>query len=200
MKGFYKYGFFISLIVIAILLLMQDCSSGTGGVSSSVDTVWIPSKDKPHKLPLPEIIEKPVPYEVQVPVPGDTIWMPKLATKEDTLKILADYYLKRSYNDSITNDSLSIYLQEEVYKNELKRVKIGYRWKAPTMLIKETKVVNNQLLFVGLEPYGNLNSFGMFASADFDTKKAMFGYGYDPFNKFHKISVKAKIKLWNKKN
>lgn len=201
MVKFYKYGFLTSLIVIAILILIQTCSGGQKELVSSVDTVYIPSKDKPHNLPLPKTIEKPVPYIVEVPTPGDTIWMPPIKTKIDTLAILSDYYLKRSYNDSISNDSITIYLKESVCKNELERSHVGYRWKVPNMTIKEVVVKEKQLMYLGVEPNVNLKKleFGMYLSADLDIERALLGYGYDPYNKQHKFSVKAKLELWNKR-
>lgn len=202
MKQFYKYGFYASLIGIVILLLMQECSSGPSGTTYSIDTFWIPSKDKPHSIPLPKIVEKPVPFIVEVPTPGDTVWMPPIKTKVDTLAILADYYLKRSYNDSISNDSITIYLKESVCKNELQRSHVGYRWKVPSITIKEVVLKQKQMLFLGVEPNVNLKQleFGMYLSADFDIERALIGYGFDPYNKQHKFSIKAKLELWNKKS
>jgi len=186
----------IVLSIVALLSFIFNRGCEVEKQNSSIDTVYLKSTDRYHNMPF--LVEVPKPYRVEIPgTPGATITIP---ANVDSGAVVRDYFTKRSYNDSITNDSVSIYLQEEVYKNELKRVKVGYRWKAPTMQINKTTVVEKQLIFLGLEPYGNLNSFGMFASADFDTKKALFGYGYDPFNKTHKISVKAKIRLWKKKN
>jgi len=185
----------IALSVIALLSFIFNRGCESKQSNSTIDTVYLKSTDRYHNMPF--LVEVPKPYRVEIPgTQGATVTIP---ANVDSGAVVRDYFTKRSYNDSIVNDSLSIYLQEEVFKNELKRVKVGYRWKAPTMLIKETKVAEKQLMFIGLEPYGNLNSFGMFASADFDTKRAMYGYGYDPFNKTHKISVKAKIRLWKKK-
>lgn len=201
MKGFYKYGFFASLIVIAVLLLIPNNCSGPEGITSSIDTFWLPSKDKPHTIALTSTVAVPVPYKVEVPTPGDTVWMPPLKNKVDTAAILADYYLKRTYNDSISNDSITIYLKETVCKNRLQRDSVRYRWKAPSMAIKEVVLKQKQLLFLGVEPNVNLKKmeFGMYLSADFDTERALIGYGYDPYHKQHKIAVKAKLELWNKR-
>ena len=201
MKGFYKYGFFVSLIVIVILLLMPKGCSGPEGTVSSIDTFFTPSKDKPHNIILTNTVSVPKPYKVEVPTPGDTIWMPALKTKVDTLAILSDYYLKRSYNDSISNDSITIYLKESVCKNELQRSQVGYRWKVPTMTIKEVVVKEKQLFFLGVEPNVNLKQldFGMYLGADFDTERALIGVAYDPYHKSYKFSVKAKLQLWNKR-
>lgn len=201
MERFYKYGFLTSLIVIAILILMQNCSGEQKELVSSIDTIWIPSEDNQHSIKLPKIIEKPVPYIVEVPTAGDTIWMPPIKTKIDTLAILSDYYLKRSYNDSISNDSITIYLKESVCKNELQRSSVGYRWKVPNIAIKEVVLKQKQLLYLGVEPNVNLKKleFGMYLSADLDIERALLGYGYDPYHKQHKFSVKAKLELWNKR-
>jgi len=186
----------IVLSLVALLSFIFNHGCEVEKQHSSIDTVYLKSTDRYHNMPF--LVEVPKPYRVEIPgTPGATITIP---ANVDSNQVVLDYFTKRSYNDSITNDSLSIYLQEEVFKNELKRVKVGYRWKAPTMQINKTTVVEKQLMFLGLEPYGNLNSFGMFASADFDAKRMLLGYGYDPFNKTHKISVKAKIRLWKKKS
>jgi hypothetical protein len=196
MERLYKLTILILLVVISGFLLFNQCGSGKKPDNShKIDTFYIKATNNYHEIPI--TIEKPVPFRVEVPgAPGATITIP---TSIDSLAIIKDYFTKRIYQDSLMNDSVTIYLTEEVFKNELKRIKVGYRWKVPTMVIKETKTEVKQLLFVGVEPYGNMNRFGMFASADFDTRKALFGYGYDPFNQVHKVSVKAKINLWNKK-
>lgn len=180
---------------------MQNGCSGPDGTVSSTDTIWTPSNDKPHTIALTNTVAVPIPYEVEVPMPGDTIWMPPLKTKVDTLAILADYYLKRVYNDSISNDSITIYLKESVCKNELQRSHVGYRWKVPNMTIREVVVKQKQLLYLGVEPNVNLKKleFGMYLSADLDIERALLGYGYDPYHKQHKFSVKAKLELWNKR-
>jgi len=185
----------IVLSIVALLSFIFNRGCEVSKSNSTIDTIFVKATKEYHTL---QTVTNPTPYIVQIPgTPGATITIP---AKVDSGAVVRDYFTKRVYSDSLMNDSVTVYLTEEVYKNELRRIKTGYRWKVPTMVIKETKVVEKQLMFLGLEPYGNLNSFGMFASADFDTKKALFGYGYDPFNKTHKISVKAKIRLWKKKN
>jgi len=201
MEKIYKYGFFIALIAIVVLLLMPRNCSGPQGIVSSIDTLYTPSNDNPHTISLTNTVSVPVPYKVEVPTAGDTIWMPALKTKVDTLAILADYYRKRSYNDSISNDSITIYLKESVCKNELQRSHVGYRWKVPNMTIKEVVLKQKQLLYLGVEPNVNLKKleFGMYLSADIDIERGLIGYGFDPYHQQHKLSFKAKLQLWNKK-
>lgn len=186
----------IIVLLVAVLLLMifnRGCEDSKQS-NTTIDTVYIKATKEYHTL---QTITNPEPYIVQIPgTPGATVTIP---AKVDSGAVVRDYFTKRLYNDSLMNDSVTVYLTEEVCKNELKRIKVGYRWKIPTMQINKITVVEKQLLFAGLEPYGNINQFGMFVSADFDTKKALFGAGYDPFNKTFKLSVKAKIRLWKKK-
>jgi hypothetical protein len=202
MEKMYKYGFFIALIAIVVLLLMPRNCSGPQGIVSSIDTFYTPSNDSQHSIALTSTVAVPIPYKVEVPIKGDTIWMPPLKTKVDTLAILADYYLRRTYNDSITNDSITIYLKESVCKNQLKRDSVRYRWKAPNMTIKEVVLKEKQLLYLGVEPNVNLKdlNFGMYLSADLDIERALLGIGYDPYHKSYKFSVKAKLQLWNKRS
>lgn len=196
MERLYKLTILILLAVICSFLLFNQCGSGKKpDESHRIDTFYIKATNNYHNIPI--TIEKPVPYKVEIPgTPGATITIP---SSIDSLEIIKDYFTKRTYNDSLMNDSVTVYLTEEVYKNELKRLKVGYKWKVPTMVIRETKTEVKQLLFLGVEPYGNANQFGLFASGLFDTKKAAFGYGFDPFNKVHKVSIYGKINLWNKK-
>lgn len=181
--------------MIAGFLLFNNCKGKESESISHSDTLFVKSKDTHHEL----VIEKPypVPYMVEVPgTPGATVTIPSVI---DSVAVVRDYFTKRSYLDTIRNDSVDIYLKEQVWKNELKRLSVGYKWKVPTMQINKTIIQEKQLLFIGAEPHGNKEAFGVYVSADFDTKKALFGYGYDPFTQQHKISVKGKIKLWKKR-
>lgn len=184
---------FLLAVIAGFLLLDKGCSKSKNR-ENSIDTLYIKSTDHYHNIPVPA--PYPVPYKVEIPgAPGSTVTIP---AEVDSGAVVRDYFTKRHYNDSIVNDSISIYIKEDVYRNELKRISVGYRWKAPTMVIEKTQVKEKQLLFIGAEPYGNLNQFGLFGSLIFDTKRAAYGYGYDPFNKMHKFSVYGKIKLWKK--
>lgn len=197
MKYIYKIIGLTILGIVLWLMLPKGCSFNAK--RSSIDTFYTP----PTLITrwIVDTVEVPTPYKVESPTPGDTFWKPALKTKIDTLAILADYYLKRSYNDSISTDSITIYLKESVCKNQLQRSGVGYRWKVPTMTIKEVVVENKQLLFVGVEPNFNTKQleFGMYLCADFDTERALIGYGYDPYFKQHKFSIKAKIELGPKR-
>jgi hypothetical protein len=97
--------------------------------------------------------------------------------------------------DTIRNDSIDIILHEEVYKNELKRAKVSYKWKAPTMQIKET-ITNNiypNTLHIGgvVSYYYKLPSLGLYGS--YETKKMGFGLIIDPFAKGGSIIVSKRF-------
>lgn len=181
--------------VVAVLLIMQECNPTPNGVvetKTEIDTLWLPGKDSIHEVPVPY----PVPYAVHDSFP---VWR-----DVDTAAILADYFKKRFYNDSAYNDSVRIYYAAQVYKNSLLSMKLKYKLTLPQMVIKEsttvTETVNRQLAFIGVDLASNGQNLGFYPSIYFDTKKAMFGGGFDPLSRSLKVGVYKKVKLWRRRN
>jgi len=184
----------IALVLIcAIFLLKEGCDSNPEKVTTKTDTLWLPSKDVIHNLPV--FLKIPEPYRV------DSFIYVDVPSKVDTAKILADYFRKRFYADSTKNDSVTVYYKAEVSQNKLKDIKLSYRLTLPTMVISKSTTVttNRQLAFIGADLIGNQNTFGFAPSIYFDTKKAMLGGGYDLIRKEYKVGVYGKIKLWKRK-
>lgn len=184
-------------LLLIIVLCFQTCDylnkQAFKNDKSHIDTVFVKSNDHWHELP----VEVPVPYKVEVPgAPGATITIPAVI---DSLAVVLDYYSKRFYQDSLENDSIKLRLSVTTFKNKVIDWKVFYKWIAPTMVIKETKTVERQLAFIGVDVFGNGQQFGVFPSLYFDTKRGMVGYGYDPINNFHKVGVYGKVRLWKRK-
>lgn len=138
-----------------------------------------------------------MPYKVEVPgIPGATITIP---ADVDTASIIKNYYSKNHYNDSTSNDSVKVYFSAYTHRNELKDLKLSYRITAKERLVIQTKTVEKQLLFLGLDVCSNGSNLGLYPSLYFDVRRGMIGGGYDPLNKSVKVGLYAKIKLWNKK-
>lgn len=192
--------FHIAIFVLLIVVLgFQTCEYvnklADKNDKGSIDTLYIQSNDHYHNVPFK--VEVPVPYLVEVPgAPGSTITIPATI---DSLAVVMDYYTKRFYLDSTQNDSIKLRLKATIYKNKIIDWSVMYKWIAPTMVIKQTNVVERQLAFVGIDVFGNGQQFGVFPSLYLETRRGMFGYGYDPINNFHKVGVYGKIKLWKRK-
>ena len=193
------YGTTIIVILLGIIIFFQTCDYINKQTDkrdvSTVDTIFVKSKDTYH-----ETIKKeyyPVPYKVEIPgTPGATITIP---VSVDSGLVVRDYFSKHTYNDSIKTDSIAIYLKDEVYKNELKRINVGYKILFPTVIITKTEIRERQIAYLGFDITGNQNHLGFYPSFYFDTKRAMYGGGYDIINKYYKLGVYGKLKLWKRK-
>lgn len=185
---------YFSIILLCGILVFQFlnfCSDKNIRADRKADTLYIVSKKEFHNIPI--FLEKPVPFRVEVPgTPGATVTIPQAV---DSALVVRLFFTKNLYFDSIVNDSIRIYLKEQVYMNELTRLSVGYRWTAPTMVLQEK--VNRQLLFAGLE--ASFPRPGLYGTAYFDTERSMYGFGYDPFNKQFKAGAFFKFQLWKKK-
>lgn len=181
--------------VIAFLLFIKGCDKPDlkTEIKTKIDTFYLPGKDKIHELP----VNVPTPIYIEVPV------ITEIPSIVDTAKILRDYFTKNFYNDSTKNDSVVIYYKAEVTKNILKKMQLSYRFTLPQMVIKESTTITTtkqrQLAFIGVDLTSNRDNLGFYPSIYFDTRKAMFGAGYDPLNKSFKVGVYTKLNLWKRR-
>lgn len=113
-------------------------------------------------------------------------------TKEDSSLIIADYFKRREYSDSIRTDTTMFYYKAIVEKNSLVDMKIKQWYRPQLMIVTKTKEYN-YFLIGGSIGYFNKPSFGI--SASYQDKKLDYGLTYDPFNKGGFITIKKKIKL-----
>lgn len=192
-----KSNYIIILLVgvIAFLLFIRGCDRPDTETESKtkIDTFYLPGKDKIHELPA----KTPEPIYIEVPI------ITEIPSIVDTAKILREYFTKNFYSDSTKNDSVVVYYKAEVTMNILKSMKQSYRLTLPQMVIKESTTIttmqSRQLAFIGVDLTSNGANLGFYPSIYFDTRKAMFGAGYDPLNKAVKVGVYTKLKLWKKR-
>lgn len=192
-----EFKFWIPVALMAFLLSFQVlnyCSDRALKQEGSVDTLYIASNDHWHNVPFK--VEVPVPYKVEVPGASSTLTVP---AQIDSLAVVMDYYSKHFYEDSLKNDSIEIKLKYVTYKNRVIDRELKYRWIAKTMVIERTNVVERQLAFIGLDIYGNQKYFGLMPSIYFDTRRGMYGGGYDPLNRYVKVGAYFKGRLWKRK-
>lgn len=185
----------ISLVCLGIMIwfMFRTCKSDsqTGETTRRIDTIYLASKDTYH-----EIESKP-----SKPVYVTNNYTVEAAKGPiDTGSVLRDYFSRRGYNDTIRNDSIDIILAEEVYKNELKRIRVAYKWKAPERLIRETitKYPNTLHIGVAFNFYNKVPSLGIYGG--YETKRIGLGIIIDPFQRGGSIIITKKIKLggWQK--
>ena len=190
----------VIIVLLAAILGLQTCVYVNRHIdehdsSTNTDTVFLKPTDRWHALEVPT----PVTYRVEVPgAPGQTITIPAVI---DSMAIVKDYFTKRHYQDSVKNDSISIFITETAFKNEIINRRMWYKWTAPTMVLKETKTVERQLAFAGVDILGNANTLQFIPSIYIDTRRGMFGAGVDPFAnpKIFKASFYGKLKLWKRR-
>ncbi len=198
MSDKFKGGLIVAVGITAtfiICMLIKSCNSESKTETTITrDTIWIASKDTEHNItptiqPKPTYITNNYTYEAQ----QGTI---------DTGMILRDYFNKRGYQDTIKNDSIDIILHEEVYKNELIRKKVAYKWKAPERIVKETITKTQTMykggLFIGPEISwgykGNTNPYGIGIQCLFTKNKLGIGLAADPFQRYVNASFLIRVK------
>lgn len=183
-----KFAIMISLITTAAIVLNHQCTPSVKSSDNTVkrDTLWIAA---------PQLVR-----EV-----GTIITEPKVENyyneyvthngPVDTGAVIRDYFSKRTYKDTSRTDSIEIYVQESVFKNELIDRKLSYKWKAPSMLVKETTILEqpywNAGGFAGIGK--NYASFGI--SGGYACKWGYLGAGYDFLNRAPVITFQKRIKF-----
>lgn len=156
-------------------LFFKKCEASKTEKIITRDTLYIKSHDTFHDLKTNT--EKPV-Y-----VTNNYTTIISSGQRIDTQAILKDYFLTRNYIDTISNDSIEIIICDDVYKNEMKRSKLEYKWKAPERLIKETIKLYPNIFAFGLAPgyFGAKPTFGFYGN--YQMKSFGIGAIYDPIQK-----------------
>lgn len=115
----------------------------------------------------------------------------------DTLGILKDWYIERTYEDTLSNDSILFATAEYVvFKNRLTRrdftYRISERTNVKTILIEQPE----NSIWLGAEIGGNLNTFSFSPRISYqDNNDNKFGYSYDLIGGIHKLSYERKFDL-----
>lgn len=178
------------LVVIITLMLFQRCEKQPIITQTThFDTLYFPSHDVWHSFP----VIQPKPYCVD-----SFIMVPAII---DTNAVIADYFIRRSYADTIRNDSVLIFIAEQCTKNEIINRKISYKWIAKTMEVIETKqVLPPDQIGALIEPYANATHAGLFLKGIYKRNNNVFTGGYDIINKGFSIGYGRLINLPHKKH
>jgi len=200
-----KPSYIIIAVLIIIIMIMQQCGERTKIVyvdknHYKIDTVTTTQIIRDTT----RIISK-----VYVPVAGETVYVPAPANV-DTAKILADYYAKRPYRDTLQNDSSAfIIVKDTISQNKI------YSRQYEFVNNRPTQIINNHYTYIENKPF-NLH-FGGFvggypavyrndipqntyygvigASIMVTTNKhSSYGIQYDPFNKIGQFNIHWNIK------
>ena len=123
---------------LVVFLLMKQCCPG-----KVVDVKYLPGDSVPYTV----YKEKPVPKIVTyrdtitdiitdtVIVDGDTV---VIIEPVDTTKILAEYYAKVEYNDTVKNDSSAlIVIKEILYKNRIQDRLVRFQNRRTTAIVEQ---------------------------------------------------------------
>jgi hypothetical protein len=190
---------YLAILGLLVFLFQRECTR-PGEVPPSSDTtvsvVIIPGDSIPYSVEIEKKV--PVPYFIDT---GSTRWR---NLPIDTMAILADYFSRRWYNDTLMNDtSAFICVKSYVEKNQLHYEDLLFQNRRATA-IYNTTIVNNygdgkNKWYLG----GGVNflpgSPGISADVLIVTPKKMsIDGGYDFINRmgtikaFYKISFKKK--------
>lgn len=149
MKNFFKNIQNILIVsLVVIILWLQNCS-GNGGVSPTSPTTIteISIEYDTIRETIPEYIPK---WKTRVEVKIDTFTQPI-----DTLSILADYYAKYYYKDTIKVDTIGyVIVVDTLTRNSIFSRNVVSNFTIPTTTITSTKYINNREFYMGLKVQG----------------------------------------------
>jgi len=177
-----NYIIIVLFAIVGILLLLRQCG---GNVPKSKET-FLKGKETIKYDTIP------VPYKV---VEFKTKWYPKYdtITRADTTWDASLCQFERTYSDSTSNDSITIYSKIKTI-GLLKSSQISYRWKVPSVvkIISRTDTLvrpSKWQFFLNSEVGGNLNQFNASVGADLIVKKIAVGYRYGVLDKTHNVKI-----------
>jgi hypothetical protein len=147
------------LIIIGILItiiLLQKCGGDpTPNIKTirTIDTIYEPViKEIPTYIPKWSTKIEYVPKYIH-----DTLEI------IDTLRALNDYLATYFYQDSLINDTLSLYINDSISRNKIKSRDLKYVMSFPTIKITDVVIQNKNEYYIGLGLIGNqkgINYFG----------------------------------------
>ena len=123
---------------IVVFLLMKQC-----GPKNSVDVKYLPGDSVPYTVYKDKPVPKIVTYRDTITdtitdtvvVDGDTV---VIIEPVDTTKILAEYYAKVEYNDTVKNDSSAlIVIREILYKNRIQDRLVRFQNRRATAIVEQ---------------------------------------------------------------
>lgn len=158
MKRYWDF-IIIGAMAIVIALLLFKCNGGCPEGTTTSDTIIIPG----DPYPVISYHDKPVPYEVLVPV--DSFWkdVDTAVILQKCKEMYQDYYSRIVYNDTLKDDtSALITLIDTVYQNRLQKRILGFQNKRATSIITNTTIIGEiprNKFYLGAGIDGEVNPF-----------------------------------------
>lgn len=182
-KWLYKNGFWLLVILIAIILIRScDCNGGSGRntpdtISVVRDTTYVYEVTDTEYIPTPVYISKPV-YVPQYKT--DTLEISEVFPV-DTAAILARYYQKVYYSDTQNTKYGKVLIQDTVTQNRITSRRFLSELNIP--VVKETITISQPkrtVLYLGFSGMGNPEQPFYSVGADFTLQgknRKMYGIG-----------------------
>jgi len=200
--------YFILALVIAVIVLLSLLKCGNNGTVESVkiDTVWVEVKQDTAYIPKIDttIIEK-TKYRAVYTEKYDTLYLPELIAEEaDTLLILARYFEKNIYKDTIKNQYGYIALNDTITQNKISGRSASTRLSIPEITKTITLIDKRNQIYLGGGIWGSQKDFlsGVELNLSLKTKQdRIVGIGYQNlFNagSFYKLEYRHKISFKKK--
>ena len=170
------------VVLVIVILSMKTCSREKDSGEKVI------TKTKIEYIPIEKIVPEYVPkWKEKIVIDIDTF----LAnTDVDTLAILADYYAKYYFVDTLSFDTLGYALvKDTVTQNKIASRSLEYQLNIPKITVEKTIYLNQREFYYGLGIAGNLqqlNSMG--GEILYKTKKKQaYGLGIGVNQNFHPI-------------
>lgn len=184
MNNIKSYIILVLFVIIGILLGMRQCSS------PKIKETFLKGK-------------KTIKWDT-IPRPFKIVETKKvLYPKWDTIKLIDTTFdaslcnYERTYNDSITDSSVTIYRNIKTI-GLLKSLQTNYRLKEP-ILVKNTSRIDTLIkpnkweLFGNSEIGGNLNNFNISIGLALKYKTVYYGYRYGVIDQTHNITIGIRL-------
>ena len=166
-----KFYFLIIAILVIVILLQKSCSGGS--------KVTVPNNDTITTI---DTVYHTVTKEVATYIPKYTTkikYIHDVTSTIDTVFVVNDYNSKYVYNDSLKNDTLSLYINDIIFKNKLLSRNIKYTIKFPTVTINNTIIKNKNEFYTGVGLVGSNTGINYFGPEFLlrTKKKSVYGLG-----------------------
>lgn len=152
---------YVIIMLLSLALLAQHCADVPNSTTTS-DTVVTYDTIKRVVRTKPRLI-----YTYRT----DTV------LRTDTAYILQDYTTSKVYEDSVINDTLSIYVKDTISRNSIQGRSVGYVLRLPTRTITNTTTVTKRPSGLYLGAYGSSPATAGL-SATFVTPRYLGTVGY----------------------
>lgn len=208
MDGWHKGLGGLLILALIYILFLQQCGGGqrcpeitkidTVLNVTVYDTTWFDTTRYKYLT-----VKIPMPYydTVRVPIPTGNYF--NEFDQED------DFVLKYPaiYEDSITNDTISIYYRAKV-RGYLDEFKLGYKIYAPysieKLTIVQTEITREKRFngfYIGLDVGGNKTSFSHFAPMlEVATRKYNYNVGYNLMDQSLIVGMRARLRFKRKQD